>query len=155
MLLGFTLVGCTQPASKPKSNHNFYGKITAIKDGDTYKILTDTGEATIRLAHIDCPEKRQPFGTRAKQFASDLCFAKQVKIIWDGSKDRNGRLIAEVYIGNFCVNKELVKAGLAWHFKKYSNDESYDALEQKARKLKVGLWSEPNAIAPWEWRKKK
>src|SRR5690554_2826483 len=49
-------------------------KVIGIKDGDTFVLLIDGKEETVRLEHIDCPEKRQPFGTKAKQFASDLCF---------------------------------------------------------------------------------
>ena len=46
----------------------------------------------------------------------------------------------------------MVKLGMAWHFKKYSDDMSYDDLEREAREAKVGLWSDPNPIAPWDYR---
>jgi endonuclease YncB( thermonuclease family) len=72
----------------------------------------------------------------------------------NGKKDRYKRLIAEVYCNNININKELVKNGLAWHFKKYSSDNDYAKLEIQARKLKVGLWQQSNPIAPWNWRKK-
>ena len=58
----------------------FEGKVTGIKDGDTYKVLYDGSEKTIRLAHIDCPEKKQPFGNNAKQFTSDICYGKNVTV---------------------------------------------------------------------------
>ena len=51
------------------------------------------------------------------------------------------------------LNKELVKQGLAWHFKKYSEDFEYSELETEAKKNKIGIWSEENPISPWEWRK--
>ncbi|MDO4764084.1 MAG: thermonuclease family protein [Flavobacteriaceae bacterium] len=131
----------------------FLGKITAVKDGDTFKVLYQKREITVRLAHIDCPEKRQAFGTKAKQYASDLCFGRLVGIKHNGKKDRNGRIIGEVFVGNLNVNQELVKQGLAWHFKKYSKSKEYAQLENSARKRKVGIWSEKKPIAPWEWRK--
>ena len=59
-----------------------------------------------------------------------------------------------MYFNNININKELVKNGLAWHFKKYSSDVEYAKLERQARKSKVGLWKEKNPIAPWDWRKK-
>ena len=132
----------------------FQAKVVGIKDGDTFKVLYNNSEITIRLNHIDCPEKNQPYGKNAKWKASDLCFGKMVKIVSNGKKDRYKRLIAEVYFNNININKELVKNGLAWHFKKYSSDVEYAKLERQARKSKVGLWQEKNPIAPWDWRKK-
>ena len=132
----------------------FQAKVVGIKDGDTFKVLYNNSEITIRLNHIDCPEKNQPYGKNAKWKASELCFGKIVKIVSNGKKDRYKRLIAEVYFNNININKELVKNGLAWHFKKYSSDVEYAKLERQARKSKVGLWQEKNPIAPWDWRKK-
>ena len=51
------------------------------------------------------------------------------------------------------VNKEMVKSGLAWHYKKYSSNLEYARLEELAMKNKVGLWSDPNAVSPWSYRK--
>lgn len=129
------------------------GKVVKIKDGDTIVILSDGKETTIRFADIDCPEKNQPFGMKAKKFVSDLCFSKEVEIKNDGTKDRYGRLIGTVILNRTIINKELVKAGLAWHFKKYSSDSSYSVLEKEARENHIGIWSQPNPIAPWDWRK--
>ncbi len=139
------------PTQIPKT---FQAKVVGIKDGDTFKVLYNNSEITIRLNHIDCPEKNQPYGKNAKWKASDLCFGKMVKIVSNGKKDRYKRLIAEVYCNNININKELVKNGLAWHFKKHSSDNDYAKLEIQAKKLKVGLWQQSNPIAPWNWRKK-
>lgn len=129
------------------------GKVISIKDGDTIAILYNNKTLTIRLAHIDCPEKKQPYGQAAKQFLSDKCFGQTVTIHHQHEYDRSKRLIGEVITASGeNLNKALVKAGLAWHYKKYSTDNSYAALEQEARKQRTGLWSEPNPIAPWEWR---
>ena len=135
-----------------KSTNSFEGKVVAIKDGDTFKVLENGAEKTVRLEHIDCPEKGQPFGNNAKQLASDLCFNKIARVVSNGKTDRYNRIIGEIYVGNICVNKELVKNGLAWHFVRYSKSNEYAALEQEARKNNVGLWKDQNAIAPWEWR---
>ncbi|WP_034981198.1 thermonuclease family protein [Epilithonimonas tenax] len=129
-------------------------KVIGVKDGDTVELLMNGKPQVVRLSNIDCPEKKQPFGNNAKQFVSDLCFGKMVRMSTDGKKDRNKRLIAEIILKNGKnINKELVKNGLAWHFKKYSKDNSYDTLEKQARKLKLGLWKDKNPIAPWDWRK--
>lgn len=136
-----------------KTPISFEAKVTAIKDGDTFKVFADGKETTIRLAHVDCPEKKQPFGKHAKQLAADLCFGKRVTIVSDGTTDRYKRLVAEVYVGKKCVNQQLVQKGMAWHYKKYSKSMLYTKLEIKARKNKAGLWTDATAIAPWEWRK--
>jgi micrococcal nuclease len=41
----------------------------------------------------------------------------------------------------------------AWHYKQYSRDPELAKLEFQARSAKIGLWSEPNPVAPWEWRR--
>ncbi|MBU8881566.1 thermonuclease family protein [Kaistella sp. DKR-2] len=129
-------------------------KVIKIKDGDTVCILMNGKEEVIRLAHIDCPEKKQPFGNKAKVFISDLCFGKYVSIGNSFKRDRNKRIIAEIILPNGVnVNKELVKNGLAWHFKKYSKDSNYAKLEIEARRKKAGLWKDKDPIAPWNWRK--
>ena len=130
-------------------------KIIRILDGDTVEMLYDQLPIKLRLEHIDCPEKRgkQPFGNRSKTVLSDLCFGQIVTIHSDGKFDRNGRLIGVIINKDGVnVNKEMVRLGMAWHYKKYSEDMSYDELEKEARKAKVGLWIDPNPIAPWDFR---
>lgn len=141
------------PVATEEPPDELSGKVISIKDGDTIAILYNNKTLTIRLAHIDCPEKKQPYGQAAKQFMSDKCFGQTVTIQHQHEYDRSKRLIGEVITASGeNLNKALVKAGLAWHYKKYSADNSYAALEQEARKQRTGLWSEPNPIAPWEWR---
>ncbi len=130
-------------------------KVVGVKDGDTFVVLHEQRQITVRLEHIDAPEKNQPFGNKAKQFASDFCFGKTVVVIGNGKKDRNGRWIGEIFYNNQNLNKELVRNGLAWHYKRYSKSANYADLEIAARKKKVGLWRDKDPIAPWNWRKSK
>lgn len=150
------LFSCNSNSENP--NTNFLAKVIGVKDGDTIEILYEGKPLVIRLANIDCPEikKGQPFGRNAKQFTSDFCFGQIVMVISEGKYDRYKRLIAEIINeNNQNLNQELVRAGLAWHFKKYSNSNEYAVLEENARILKVGLWQDENPIPPWEWRKPK
>lgn len=145
--------GSEQVSNLPKE---FQAKVTAIKDGDTIKVLYKDNPITIRLAHIDCPEikKHQPFAQAAKKFTSNMCFGQIVKVENNGEFDRFKRLVAVVINNkNENVNKALVKVGLAWHFLKYSTDSSYDKLETIARQNKIGIWADENPIPPWLWRK--
>lgn len=136
----------------PKQSKNY--KVIKVKDGDTIVILMDNQELKIRLNHIDCPEKKQPYGTKAKQYVSDACFGKKIRLIHKNKYDKYGRLIAEIILPNGQnLNKNLVKNGLAWHYKKHSTDAEYAQLERTARNKKINLWSEKQPIAPWDWRK--
>ena len=84
---------------------------------------------------------------------SDLCFGQQVTILTDGDFDMGGRMIGEIINEEgINVNKEMVRLGYAWHFKKYSDDFSYDELEKEARNSRRGLWQDSNPIAPWDFR---
>jgi endonuclease YncB( thermonuclease family) len=65
-----------------------------------------------------------------------------------------GRTLGFVFVGDVNVNKELLKQGLAWHYKQYNKDAELAALEQEARKKKIELWSHPNPVAPWDFRRK-
>lgn len=130
----------------------FRGKVIGVTDGDTITVLRDRTPVRVRLNGIDAPEQGQPFGERAKQFASALCFGDEVTVKTFGA-DKYGRTLGDVVLGDVRVlNQELVKAGMAWHYKEYSKDETLAKLEKEAREKKVGLWSDPHAIAPWEWR---
>ena len=130
-------------------------KVIGEKDGDTKEILWEGKGKSVRLAPVDCPEKKQAFGMRAKEFVSRFCYGKTVEIIISSKPDRYGRWIAEIFYNNQNLNKELIRNGLAWHFKKYSKDEVYAELEKIARGKRLGLWQEQHPIAPWEWRKNK
>ena len=129
------------------------GKVIAITDGDTFKLLTkDATLIKVRVANIDCPERKQPFSKRAKQFTSDAVFSKHVKLEYL-KKDRYGRFICNVfYDDSLNLSEALLKEGLAWHYIKYSKENYLQAIENKARANKVGLWQDKNAIPPWEWR---
>ena len=122
-------------------------EVLEVKDGDSI-ILSNHEE--IRLAHIDCPEYDQPWGDKATEFVTNLCLHKEVRLKRYG-KDKYGRTIAEVFLDETNVNHELVKEGLAWHYRRYSSDKYYQQLELEARAKKKGLWSTKH-IAPWNWR---
>jgi endonuclease YncB( thermonuclease family) len=58
------------------------------------------------------------------------------------------------------MNLHMVDRGLAWHYKRYADEQSpgdrdaYAAAEKAAKGARRGLWSDPQPIAPWEWRKR-
>lgn len=131
-------------------------KVVGIKDGDTFVLLMDGKEQIVRFANIDCPEKKQAFGTKAKQFVSEKCFGEYVTLVSDNKFDRYKRLLGEVILNDGTnLNKELIRNGLAWHYKKYSKDNDYATLELSAKQNRVGLWKDDNPTPPWDWRTSK
>jgi micrococcal nuclease len=130
-------------------------KVISIKDGDSVVVLDSLkNQITLRLAEVDCPEKNQPFGTKAKQFTSDQIYLKTIKYVVTDI-DRYGRSIAMIYYDddNKYLSAEIIKAGMGWHYKKYSKSKELALLEDYAKKNKIGLWIDKNPIAPSEWRK--
>ena len=166
-LLVFFFLNCAPPETtvlsasetnfhQAETQPDFSARVIRIVDGDTLEVMYGELPVMIRLAHIDCPEIRssQPFGKKAKQTLSDLCFGQNVEIEFSGDKDRNGRFICVIFNeSGLNVNQEMLKLGMAWHYKKYSTDEEYERLEQEARENKIGLWADPDPTPPWQWRK--
>mgnify|MGYP006352914035 CR=1 FL=1 len=72
--------------------------------------------------------------------------------------DRYGRIVALVTCKGRLVNRDLVRAGLAWHYPKYCRSQplcsELAVLEQGARTARLGLWADPEPVAPWEWKRR-
>ena len=131
------------------------GKVVRVLDGDTIEVLVNKEPIRIRLADIDCPEKKQPFGNTAKRYVLEIA-AHEIVTVEARNKDRYGRTIGEVTLPNGeSLNRLLISHGYAWHYKKYSKDASLAELENQARMDKVGLWLDKSPIAPWDWRRGK
>ncbi len=140
-------------ANKPKPASTAGDKVVAIKDGDTIELLRNGETIKVRLYGVDAPEKNQAFGQRSKQFTSDLAFGKFVRLI-EHNKDRYGRTVGTIILPDGrSLNEEIIKEGFAWHYKDYSKDVKLANLETDARRFKRGLWSDPKAVAPWDFRK--
>lgn len=124
-------------------------------NGNTLSLLNKGKKVKIRLNGIDAPEKKQAYGTEAHLHACGLA-TRQTITVWVGGKDRYGRIIAEVILPDGrSLNHEMVKAGMAWWYRQYApNDAILAQLEAKAKDEKRGLWSTPDPLAPWEWRKR-
>jgi micrococcal nuclease len=132
---------------------SFTGKLVKVLDGDTVEVMHEGKAERIRLAQIDCPEKNQPFGQAAKRYVLDIAAQKIVTVQVD-TVDRYGRTVGEVFLPDGSnLNKQIVGAGYAWQYKRYSKDPAYANHEQEARAAKRGLWQDKAPIPPWKWRK--
>lgn len=136
---------------------DYKAKVIGITDGDTIKVLrTGNEHVKVRLAGIDCPERKQPWGTKAKQAASDLV-AGQTVTIKVTDIDRYGRTVGRVFVDGMNVNRALVEGGHCWAYTRYVKDKVLFTLQDEARKSQRGLWALPETerVQPWEWRRNK
>ena len=136
----------------------FEGKVVGISDGDTITVLDSSNtQHKIRVAGIDAPEKSQDFGNRSKEHLSDLVFGKTVYIP-ESKIDKYGRTVSRVMIGNTDAGLEQIKAGMAWHYKRYEIEQSsadrtsYSSAENLAKASKIGLWSQGVQVRPEDFR---
>jgi len=131
------------------------GKVVKVVDGDTFDIVDENKTTRIRLFGIDAPERGQAFNKRARAFMDSLVAGKQIRVVVR-DKDRYGRTVGDAFLSDGTyVNAEIVRAGYAWQFRKYSTDPEVARLENAARSQRLGLWEDAHAIPPWEFRKGK
>lgn len=141
-------------AAWPAAAREVQGRVTGIADGDTLTLLTDRRQQVrVRLAGIDAPERRQPFGRDSRHMLAGLTFERRARVIVTGT-DRNGRLVGRVFVRSRDINAEMVRHGAAWVDLRYAADPALPALEARARAARRGLWALPEAqrLPPWEWR---
>jgi micrococcal nuclease len=147
----------TFPLSSKKTTEkilDWSGVVVGVTDGDTITVLHEGRGEKIRLYGIDTPEKGQAFGKKAKQFTSQMVYGKTVEV-QPKDTDRYGRTVALINVGGQSLNEALIKDGLAWVYRKYCKEtfcEDWLNFEIVARYGKIGLWSEPSPIPPWEFR---
>lgn len=139
-------------ARPPAQREVISGVVVGVADGDTLTIYGAKEQLRIRLAEIDAPEKVQPFGQRSKQSLSQLCFERKAVVEVHG-RDRYGRVIGRVICDGVDANAIQVSRGLAWVYRDYASDRLLLAFEGAARASRVGLWVDPDPVAPWAWRK--
>ena len=158
VLTVFLVVGLAAPiwAHLALAQDTFPGQVVHVADGDTLSVLPDNSDqpVTVRLYVIDCPEKGQPWGARAKQFTEAKCLGKNV-LVFGRDVDQYGRLVAKVMLcSQRILNHLLLQDGLAFWYEKHTPDETlYRTLEKHARRDKKGLWVDPEPVPLWEWRK--
>ena len=91
---------------------DFKGEVIRVLDGDTIEVLHEKKPERIRLYGIDCPEKGQAFGQKAKQATSSLLFGKEVRIESHG-RDKHRRTLGTVFDGDLNVNPALAFRSIA------------------------------------------
>lgn len=135
------------------------GRVVGIADGDTITVLDASNQHyRIRLKGIDAPEKHQAFGNVSRQALAGMLSGRKVHVRADAT-DRYGRVLGVILVDGREVNLEMLRLGLAWHYKAYARDQNpqerlaYAAAEEEARAAHRGLWRDPSPMPPWEFRR--
>ena len=145
--------------------------VVGVSDGDTLKARCGSPgnyeKIKVRLNGIDAPEKRQPFGERAKQAMSALVYMKDVDLDCIRT-DRYGRSVCKVMVApasapagprTLDAGLAMVTVGMAWWYRAYSDEQTaqergqYEFAEMEARARRVGLWRDAKPVPPWDWRR--
>ena len=133
------------------------GRVVDVVTGETITVLKNGENVEVLLYGIDCPEEGQPFSSQAKQFTYEMVSGRVVEV-HRMDTDKHGRTVALVSVDKSLLNEELVKAGLAWVYSRYCHElmcESWKHYQLRAKIERRGLWSEPQPISPWRFRRKK
>jgi endonuclease YncB( thermonuclease family) len=130
------------------------GKVVKVTDGDTVTVLTSNHkQEKVRLDGIDAPEKGQDYAEKSKQYLSSLVAGRIVRVKYK-SKDRYGRILGTVYVGNLNVNEAMVREGLAWQYY-YNKSANYRKLQAEAKARKLNIWNAKHPVDPYKYRKNK
>lgn len=126
------------------------GKCVKVVDGDTLIIECEKKERrTVNIEGIDAPELQQPWGKEVRGFVRDLVRGEdvEIEIIENGGE----AVVARVTVNGVDLSEMLVSRGLAW-VPENSSDADLITMHNKAKELPSGLWTDPNAQPPWEFR---
>lgn len=141
------------PSTPPVAPQIFSARVVVVSQGDTLTVLRDGRLIDIRLHAVDSPDPGQFFAEAARRFTHELCFDRMISV-HPIERAPSGKTLAIVYLEDRReLNYELLKAGLAWHSKKFSSDRMYDAAMTHARKQRVGIWQDADPVPPWHFRK--
>ena len=122
-------------------------------DGDTIDVKTSTGAIQrVRLIGVDTPETHDPrktvqcFGQVAAAYTKTQLEGKLVRLVADpedSDKDKYGRLLRYVYLGDALFNQQLIAQGYGFAYVvfPYQKIDDFRKSEREARVANRGLWN--------------
>lgn len=128
--------------------------VTRVEDADTLMVEgADGHEVPLRLWGIDAPEGRQPYGPAATEVAEKIVGGEPVEVDVTG-RDRYGRIVGRVRVGDTDLGRALVATGYAWYdYRRAPGAHTLRQLEENARQEERGLWTQENPTPPWTHRR--
>jgi micrococcal nuclease len=128
----------------------------SVHDGDTLRLRQGDRVTKIRFCGIDAPELAQPLGAESRDYLRRLVGTGAVRVV-KVEQDRYGRTVGELFLPDGrSVNVEMVRAGMAYHYAKYSGRCSVRGAigqaESQAQSNRLGVWA-GGYQKPWDYRK--
>lgn len=130
------------------------GTVAYVTDGDTLWLRTgdaDTPPLKVRLAGIDAPERCQAHGEASRKALQAKLMDHRV-VAYSQAVDAYGRFIARVRYEGHDVAAWMVTQGHAWSPGYRGRPGPYAAQERAARRARKGLFADPAAVPPSEFR---
>ena len=158
----------TAQAGTDSTEARLWGTVRTVAHGAQLTVVSpDLGPMRVKLLGVELPEpprpgsageakEGQPFGAQAFAYLRALVLEKQVQLVTYG-KDRKGRILSVVWLGDINLNVTLVKEGLAWVDPPVTITAvraALDVAERQARVGKYGLWALPDPEPPWKYRRR-
>jgi endonuclease YncB( thermonuclease family) len=156
LLSALVLVGCLAiVGSAGAEKTTLRGRVVKVIDGDSIVLESQGEKSSIRLSEIDAPERDQPYGPESKRALQRLAHGREARIVVI-DRDRYGRWVGDVWVGEMRVNYEMVRQGHAWAYTRYAKSTAIVELEDEARREGRGLWrlDPEDRQAPWQWRRR-
>ena len=141
------------------SSEVLLGVVVAVYDGDTITLRTETNKKKIRLAGIDAPELKQPYGVESRAVLREAVLDRQVQVETTKA-DKYGRVVGKVIVDGQDINLKQVQSGMAWVYREYLKELAkedkvlYVEAEAQSKAVAAGFWNRSNPVEPWIWRKK-
>jgi endonuclease YncB( thermonuclease family) len=128
----------------------------SIHDGDTLRIRQGEKVTKVRFCGIDAPELAQPLGVESRDYLMRLVGDGVVRVVMV-EKDKYDRTVAELFLADGrSVNVEMVRAGMAYHYAKYSGNcavkGTIGQAEGEAQSKRLGVWVREDP-KPWDYRR--
>jgi endonuclease YncB( thermonuclease family) len=142
-------------AGNVAASETIEARVVSVQDGDSLSVLAKDGKRhRVRLAEIDAPERKQPFGGESRKSLSAICLQKAA-VIEVVAIDTHKRMVGKVKCGEVDANSEQVRRGMAWVTARNTLPNSpLPEMEANARLRGIGLWAGDKPEPPWEWRKR-
>lgn len=132
-------------------------KVVEVQSGNSVVVTNTNRPVRVRLKAIAPPEMGQPFSSLAREHLQALVLDKAVVVEY--SSITSDYLEARIIADGIDIGSQMLRDGVAWYDRStdYGLTDAdrvlYAECEDAARTEKRGLWSDANAVAPWEFRR--
>ena len=129
--------------------------VKSVYDGDTLTASCPAGEVKVRVFGIDAPEmKQEPWGANSRDALRSLLPRRDSVQLRVQDRDRYGRTVAQVFVGERDVGLEMVRQGRAVMYEQYNDSPAYRQAQAEARQARRGIWEKPGGQQdPATWRR--